>query len=161
MKKTLDTGDIVDADQVAELCGVSRRTVMRGAAKNKAAVKLGNKYFVRRDALAKVLGDRYDPSVEKAPPPVRGKKPIADAITLQEAANRLGCSRSTILRVLNRTSLGISMGGRRYVLERNLDDIKSNILKPGLPLRFHDPEEMRRHASRMARKLWRVRKSAD
>jgi excisionase family DNA binding protein len=161
MKKTLDTGDIVDADQIAALCGVSRRTVMRGALREKAAVRLGNKYFVQRKALERVLGEHYDPSVAKAQSPVRGKKPISDAITLQEAAKRLGCSRSTVMRVLDRTRLGVAIGGRRYVLERNLDDVKSNILKPGLPLRFHDPEEMRRHASRMARKLWRVRKSTD
>lgn len=140
--------ELVDADYIADLHGVSRRTVVRAAIKTNAATMLGNKYFVKPDVLGK------DPSVEKA------AKALSGAITLQEAANRLGCSRSTILRVVERTSLGIKVGGRRYVLERHLDDIKFNILKPGLPLRFHDPAEMKAHASRMARKLWRVRKSA-
>lgn len=161
MKNRIDTGQIVDADEIAALCGVSRRTVMRGAVRCGAVVMLGNKSFVRRSALRDVLGKHYDPKVEKTPPPVRGKRPISDAITLQEAADRIGCSRSTVLRVLNRTSLGMTIGGRRYVLERNLDDIKFNVLKPGLPLRFHDPAEMKAHATRMARKLWGVRKSAD
>jgi AraC-like DNA-binding protein len=140
--------NLVDADYVADLHGVSRRTVLRAAIKQNAATKLGNKYFVQPDVLGK------DPSVAKA------AQPLVGAITLQEAARRLGCSRSTVLRVCERTKLGIKVGSRRYVLERKLEDIKFNILKPGLPLRFHDPAEMKAHASRMARRLWRVRKSA-
>lgn len=142
--------DLVDADAVAAACGVSRRTVIRAASRNGGIVPLGNKFFVKRASVREILDGRSVPSVKKA---------TAGAITLQQAAATLGCSRSTVLRVLERTGLGIQIGGRRYVLTKSLDEIKRNVMKPGLPLRFQDPEEMRRHASRMARKLWRVRKS--
>jgi predicted DNA-binding transcriptional regulator AlpA len=142
--------DLADADAVAAACGVSRRTVIRTASRNGGIVPLGNKFFVKRSSVSEILDGRTIPSVEKA---------TAGAITLQQAAVMLGCSRSTVLRVVERTGLGVQIGGRRYVLKKNLNAISMNIAKPGLPIRFQDPEEMRRHASRMARKLWRVRKS--
>jgi excisionase family DNA binding protein len=160
MKNITDTGDIVDIDELAAAVGVSRRTLTRSAIKHNAHVVLGNKYFVRRQSLREVLGSRYAPSVAKTPPPVRGKHRIDNSLTLQQVADRLKCSRSTVLRVLNRTRLGVKIGGRRLVPEHQVDDIKSNILPPGVPLRFYDPEEMKAHASRMARKLWRMRREA-
>lgn len=161
MKNTTDTGDLVDLDDLAAALGVSRRTLARAAVKAGAQVKLGNKYFVLRKSLREVLGARYTPSVAKTPPPVRGKKRIDNSLTLQQVADRLKCSRSTVLRVLNRTRLGVKIGGRRYVPEHQLEDVKSNILPPGVPLKFYDPEEMKAHASRMARKLWRMRRAAQ
>lgn len=160
MKKTTDTGDIVDIDDLAAAVGVSRRTLTRSAIKHGAQVVLGNKYFVRRKALKDVLGPRYTPSVAKMPPPVRGKRRVDDSLTLQQVADRLKCSRSTVLRILNRTKLGVKIGGRRYIPDHQVEDIKANILPPGVPLKFYDPEEMKAHATRMARKLWRMRREA-
>lgn len=159
--RSTNTGDIVDMDDLAAAVGVSRRTVARAAMKHGAQVKIGNKYFVRRSALREVLGARYTPSVAKIPPPARGKKKVDGGLTLQQVADRLKCSRSTVLRVLNRTGLGVKLGGRRYVPENQVEGVKANVLPPGVPLKFYDPEEMKAHASRMARKLWRMRRAAE
>lgn len=147
--------EIVDADRLASAAGVSRRTVMRAAQRAGAAVYIGNKGFVRKDAVNEVLGDRYTPVVAKT-----GAHNAARPHTLQEVADRLGCSRSTVLRVLRRNSLGVTIGNRRYVPADQVRAVKAGILAAGVNLVQLDPKRMTAHARRMAAASARVRRKA-
>jgi hypothetical protein len=133
--------NLLDADDVAKQSGVSRRTVVSNAARLGGVVYLGNKAFVSADL--------YAPSVAKAPIPVRGKH-----MTLQQAADILGCSRSTVLRVLERTGLGEKIGRRRYLPEYQLRAVKNNILAQGITRLHSDKKAMSDHGKRMARSRW-------
>lgn len=155
MTKTSTISEIIDADELAVAVGVSRRTIMRAAQKMAAAVYLGNKGYVDRLSVPAVLGKRYDPSVEKT-----GGHRFDDAVTLRSAAEQLGCSRSTVLRVLERTGLGMKIGGRRYVPRCQIDDVKAGILAPGTTRIHSDKEAMKLHARRMARASARSRRKA-
>jgi hypothetical protein len=137
--------NVLDADAVARQAGVSRRTAISSAARLGGVVYLGNKAFILAEAAEKL----YDPSVAKTPIPVRGKQ-----MTLQQAADILGCSRSTILRVLERTGLGEKVGGRRYVPEYQLRAVKKNILARGVTRMHLDKKAMSEHGKRMARSRW-------
>lgn len=147
----ISTSDIVDLGAVASAVGVSRRTVLRAAQRAGEIVRVCNKFYVRRGALRGILGDKYDPSVASIRPPVRGKHRVDNALTPEQAAARLKCARSTILAIAARTSLGVRVGGRLLVPEGQLGCFKDEIAKPGLPIRFQDPLEMKTHARRMAR----------
>jgi excisionase family DNA binding protein len=137
--------NVLDADAVARAAGVSRRTVISRAARLGGVVYLGNKAFVLPAAAEKL----YAPSVANAPIPVRGKH-----MTLQQAADALGCSRSTILRVLERTGLGERVGRRRYLPEYQLRQVKKNILAQGVTRLHSDKKAMSEHGKRMARSRW-------
>lgn len=145
------TNDIVDLGDVASAVGVSRRTVLRAAQRAGEIVRVCNKFYVRRGALRGILGDKYDPSVASLRPPVRGKHRVDNALTPEQAAAKLKCARSTVLAVAERTRMGLRIGGRLLIPESQLGGFKDEIAKPGLPIRFHDPSEMKKHARRMVR----------
>jgi hypothetical protein len=137
--------NVLDADAVAKQAGVSRRTAISSAARLGGVVYLGNKAFI----LAETAQTLYDPSVAKAPIPVHGKQ-----MTLQQAADILGCSRSTILRVLERTGLGEKIGRRRYLPEYQLRAVKKSILAQGVTRMHSDKKAMSDHGKRMAKSRW-------
>lgn len=145
------TSDILDLGAVASAVGVSRRTVLRAAQRAGAIVRICNKFYLKKSLARDVLGDRYDPCVANIRPPVRGKHRIDNAMTSAQAAARLKCARSTVLAVADRVKLGIRVGGRLLIPEEHLGAIKDEISKAGLPIRFQDPAEMKKHARRMAR----------
>lgn len=150
----MTTMDIVDADQLAAMAGVSRRTVRRASQRVGAEIVLGNKAFVLREKLREVMGRRYDQDMENIPPPVRGKHEIEDGITLQEAADALDCSRSTVLRIVNELGLGVQLAGgigRRYISKKSLPAIKAAILPHGVTARSAALKEERKRARRTAR----------
>lgn len=140
---------IVDADDIARRLGVCRRTVVSAAEKAGAVEYLGNKAFLRADSLQSALGDRYHPSVANTEVPVRGKHR-----TLQEVASILGCSRSTVLRVLERTGLGIQVGRRRYVPDYQIRLVKKKILSRGVTTLHSSQEALSERGKRMARSRW-------
>ena len=123
---------IVDADEVAQMLGVCRRTVLSAAGGN--VEYLGNKAFIR----SKTSGV-----------PVRGKHK-----TLQQVADQLGCSRSTVLRVVKRTGLGIQIGGRRYIPESQIGRIKKSILARGVTQIHCDRKAMSERGRMMAQARW-------
>lgn len=143
--------DILDLGDVASAVGVSRRTVLRAAQKADAIVRVCNKFYLRRSLARHALGEHYDPCVANIRPPVRGKHTIETALTSAQAAARLKCARSTVLAVVERTGLGLRVGGRLLIPVDQLGRIKDEISKGGLPIRFQDPAEMKKHARRMAR----------
>lgn len=145
------TNEIVELGDVASAVGVSRRTVLRAAQRAGEIVRVCNKFYVRRGALRGILGDKYDPSVASLKAPVRGKHRIDNALTPEQAAGKLKCARSTVLAIAERTSMGVRIGGRLLIPECQLGNFKDEIAKPGLPIRFHDPAEMKKHARRMVR----------
>lgn len=147
--------EIIDPDSIALLTGVSRRTVMRAAERHGAIVYVGNKGYVLRSALRAVLGKRYDPSVAKAGA-VRAERPK----TLQEVANALKCSRSTVLRVVGRTGLGVQIGGRRFIPSDQIRAVRNEIMSPGVTRIHLDSERMKEHARKMAAASARVRQQA-
>lgn len=148
--------EVVDATELAAAVGVSRRTILRAAEKQAAIVYLGNKGYVTRSDVPSVLGKRYAPSVAKTGGHGVGEKHL----TLQEVAGMLKCSRSTVLRVIGRTGLGVKVGGRRYIPRSQVGDIRAGVLKPGVTTIQLDPERMRDHARKMAAASARVRKQA-
>lgn len=148
--------EVVDATELAAAVGVSRRTILRAAEKQAAIVYLGNKGYVNRSDVPFVLGKRYAPSVAKT-----GAHGVDGwYLTLQEVASRLKCSRSTVLRVLERTGLGVKIGDRRYVPRSQVEAVRAGVLKPGVTTIQLDPERMRDHARKMAAASARVRKQA-
>lgn len=142
---------VVDADDIARRLGVCRKTVISAAEKAGGVEYLGNKAYLRSDALRKSLGGRYDCLAPEGSiaTPVRGKH-----LTLQETADFLGCSRSTILRVIKRTGLGVAIGGRRYVPEGQVESIKKNILAPGITTAHSNRRALSELGKRMARARW-------
>lgn len=147
----IGSNEIVDLGEVASAAGVSRRTVLRAAQKAGEIVKVCNKFYVRKAAVRDLLGDKYHPFVANIRPPVRGKHRIDNAMTSAEASKKLKCARSTVLEVVARTGLGLRIGGRLLIPVDQLGTLKDEISKPGLPVRFQDPQEMKKHARRMAR----------
>jgi excisionase family DNA binding protein len=145
--------NIIDATALADRLCVCRRTVLTNAAKAGAIEKMGNKYFVRADMLKRALGDRYDclapDAIDNKGIPVRGKH-----LTFQEAANILGCSRSTILRVAERTGLGVQIGRRRYIPEWQLQYVKKKILSRGVTTLHSDKKAMSENGRRLAAARW-------
>lgn len=121
---------IIDADQIAQEEGVCRRTALsRGS-----IVYLGNKAYIK--------SSRHGT-------PVRGKHK-----TLQQVADMLGCSRSTVLRVIERTGLGVQIGNRRYVPESQIRAIKKNVLSRGVTRLHADPIALRENCRKMAQARW-------
>jgi hypothetical protein len=100
-------------------------------------VYLGNKAFLKG----------RDPSVESTP--VRGKQ-----LTLQQAATIIGCSRSTVLRVLERTGLGVKVGNRRYLPQSQLNQVRDNVLSAGVTRIHRDKKAMSERGKRMAAARW-------
>lgn len=147
----IQTSDILDLGDVASAVGVSRRTVLRAAQRAGEIVRVCNKFYVRRGAVRGILGDKYDPAVANIRPPVRGKHRVDTALTPEQAAKRLKCARSTVLAIADRTNMGVRIGGRLLIPESQLGGFKDEIAKPGLPIRFHDPAEMKKHARRMVK----------
>lgn len=125
------TMKIVDADALAEKLGVCRRTALASG----SVVYLGNKAYLASD---------------KRGIPVRGKHK-----TLQQVADMIGCSRSTVLRVIERTGLGIQIGGRRYVPESQIRQIKKNVLARGVTRLHADPKALSENGRRLARLRWK------
>lgn len=140
---------IVDADTLAKSLGLSRRTIISAAARAGGVEYLGNKAFVKSGCLKPAFGSVYDPSMAKTAIPVRGKHK-----TLQEVASMLGCSRSTVLRVVERTGLGITVGNRRYIPEYQIRYIKKNILARGVTTLHSDKKAMSDRGKRMAAARW-------
>lgn len=149
------TTEVIDPDALADAVGVSRRTVLRAAEREWAVVYIGNKGYVRKDALRKVLGSRYDPTVAKT-----GAHKADRLRTLQEVADALRCSRSTVLRVVHRTGLGVQIGGRRFIPSDQIKAVKAGIMEAGTTRIHLDPERMKDHARKMAAASARVRKQA-
>lgn len=119
---------LIDPYEAAAAEGVCPRTAVRRW--RGPVERIGNKAFLSAGP----------PSVEKR-------------ITLQEAADRIGCSRSTVLRVLGRNpGLGHAVGRRRFVFERDVEKIREGVLRA--PRFTLDPEAMRNHAIRMAKARW-------
>lgn len=148
--------EVVDATDLAAAAGVSRRTILRAAERQAAIVYLGNKGYVSAADIPLVLGKRYDPSVAKT-----GRLEAGEAhLTLQQVAAMLKCSRSTVLRVLGRTGLGVKIGDRRYIPRSQVASVRAAVLKPGVTTIQLDPERMRDHARKMAAASARVRKQA-
>jgi len=140
---------LVDASDLAKRLGVCRRTVVSAAERAGGLEYLGNKAFVREDAIKPAMGGKYDPSVASTGIPVRGKHK-----TLQEVAEILGCSRSTVLRVIERTGLGVIVGNRRYVPECEVALIKKNILSRGVTTLHKDKAALSERGKRMAGSRW-------
>jgi hypothetical protein len=140
---------LVDASDLARRLGVCRRTVVSAAERAGGVEYLGNKAFVREDAIEAAMGGLYDPSVAKTGVPVRGKHR-----TLGEVAVMLGCSRSTVLRVIERTGLGVVVGNRRYVPESQVGSIQKNILSRGVTTLHKDKAALSERGKRMARSRW-------
>jgi hypothetical protein len=142
---------LVDASDLAERLFVCRRTVVSAAERVGGVVRIGNKAFVREDLLKSALGDRYDCLAPDAigGVPVRGKHR-----TLGEVAVMLGCSRSTVLRVIERTGLGVIVGNRRYVPESQIGSIQKNILSRGVTTLHKDKAALSERGKRMARSRW-------
>lgn len=136
---------LVDADDIARRLGVCRRTVISAARKSDGVEYLGNKAFVDGGSAMKL----YGPSVANMAVPVRGKHK-----TLQEVADILGCSRSTVLRVIERTGLGITIGKRRYVPEYQMKLVKQNVLSAGVTTIHKDKEALSERGKAMARTRW-------
>lgn len=142
---------LVDASSLARRLGVCRRTVVSAAERVGGLEYLGNKAFVREGSLKSALGERYwqlAPDAHGAIP-VRGKHK-----TLQEVAEILGCSRSTVLRVIERTGLGLVVGNRRYVPECEVALIKKNILSRGVTTLHKDKAALSERGKRMAGSRW-------
>lgn len=142
--------DIVDCDALADATGVSRRTIIRAAQRHGGYVLLGNKSFVDRSRLRDVLGGRWTPDVEKTPPPVRGKHKCQDAVTLQDAATEIGCSRSTVLRIVQRYGLGVQMCGRRYLSASEVGVVRASILPAGVTERSAELKREKKSRGRTA-----------
>jgi hypothetical protein len=131
--KSLDIGAIVPAGDVAKAAGVSRRTVLRGAGRAKAAVELGNTTYVLRRYLRSVVGeDRYTPSVEKLVNPVRGKGTIApgSVVSKAEAARKLGANACTIFRLIRQFELGTDVYGDTYLDVGAMNELRSLFGRP-------------------------------
>lgn len=138
--------NIVDANDIASRLGVCRRTVISAAEKSGGVEYLGNKAYITL-AVAKKFYE-LAPDAHSVVP-VRGKHK-----TLQEVADQLGCSRSTVLRVIKRTGLGVQIGGRRYVPESQVGQIKKSILARGVTRIHDDPAALSERGKKMAQARW-------
>lgn len=138
--------NIVDADDIARRLGVCRRTVISAAERSGGVEYLGNKAYLTAAAAKRYYELAPDAHVVL---PVRGKHK-----TLQEVADKLGCSRSTVLRVIRRTGLGVKIGRRRYVPESQIGRIKRSILARGVTRIHNNPVALSERGRKMAHARW-------
>lgn len=148
------TKNIVDIDQVADVLGCSRRTVSRMAQKKDSLYRVGNKNYVCKSNLKDIFGEKYSAFLKKAREIPETKTKVGDLLTLQEVADIVGTSRTTVCRIIDRSSVEtISVGSRRMLREKQIPRIKRLIKPQGNPV-CYNREKMRKQSIAMLKARW-------
>ena len=142
---------VIEISEVSSAMGVSRKTAIRAALKNNALVHIGNKYFVDTSKIGK-LCDHATTCVA-----LKKKARIYSGwITLQEAANEVGASRTTMLRIAseaNDLTKCVNSEGRWFVNPNKLSYFKKRVLPQGNPV-THNYKAMQKHSRKMLTYRW-------
>lgn len=148
-------GEIVTAQEVADACGVSRRTVTRKAADARALVTIAGKGYVRRRAVATVA---EGPSVEKLGQTVPGLPEIDtdSVVSRSEAARLCGCDSATVWRITRRFGIGVDCYGDVLLTRKMLPRIMENIGKTTA-----SPEEVSEMKRRAVNVRWSRKRGAS
>ena len=101
---------------------------------------------------SKVYG--YSAFLKKAREIPETKTKVGDLLTLQEVADIVGTSRTTVCRIIDRSSVEtVSVGSRRMLREKQIPRIKRLIKPQGNPV-CYNREKMRKQSIAMLKARW-------